>query len=398
MLTKSDFPIARALELLARHGVEASLLVPTSTGLEKSIMDATGSLRDYFAQHGFHDFDEQGQGQEHKVQHDAYFVQPASLQQSTASLYRPNTKSGDPRIWLGIKTRENVDAFNLLALTLQGDKLYVLNMSDAAVRSSLDDPSSPFRQVLDRSRSQTSVAGELLDMLRDVSREGYVRTLRAGDTGVGFTLETKLGIAANSSRTPDYKGIELKAKRNKLRGGTNRSTLFSKVPNWKLSPVGNAKGLLRRRGYVDAKDRIALYHTLRGDKPNSLGLALEIDGERDWLKQVHVDLETSKREHDVTWELPVLRHDLAAKHRETFWIGAKCRGRGEEEEFHYFEVRHTRQPLVGNLPALIEAGVVTVDYALHLKGDRARDHGYLFKIHPDNLGALFPEPRSYALS
>ena len=169
------------------------------------------------------------------------------------------------------------------------------------------------------------------------------------------------------------------------------------MPNWKLSPVGNAKGLLRRRGYVDQKDRIGLYHTLRGDKPNSLGLLLEIDGDRDWLKQVYLDPGTEKREHDVTWELPVLKQDLAAKHRETFWVAAKCRGRAEEEEFHYVEVLHTRRPLVGNLPALIEAGVVTVDYALHLKGDRARDHGYLFKIHPDNLGALFPAPEAHVL-
>jgi hypothetical protein len=55
--------------------------------------------------------------------------------------------------------------------------------------------------------------------------------------------------------------------------------------------------------------------------------------------------------------------------------------------------------MTANFVALVEAGVITVDYALHKKSEtRARDHGYLFKIHPDNLGALFPPPRVHALA
>jgi len=397
MLAKSDYPVASALALLARHGLEAALLVPTPTGLEKSIMDATGALREYLGQHGYHDFEVQGQGPEHKVQRDVFFVRPAALERSTASLYRPTTKSGDPRIWLGAATRQNAAACNLLAVIVLDGTLYVLNMSDAAVRTSLDDPGSPFRRLVDARCKPSGVAQELLGLLREVSSRGFVPTRRPGDTGVGMTLETLLGIAANSRQAPDFKGIELKAKRSRGLAKTNRSTLFSKVPNWSLSPVGNAMRLIGKRGYVDEDGRQALYHTLRGDRPNSLGLALQVDADKDWLKQVHVDPVTGRVEHDVTWEIPVLKRDLAAKHKETFWVNAACRGRGEAEEFHYVEVQHTSGPMVGNLPALVEAGVVTVDYALHVKGTRARDHGYLFKIHPANLGALFPPPALHAL-
>lgn len=397
MLAKSDYPVASALELLARQGLEAALLVPTPTGLEKSIMDATGALRDYLGQRGYHDFDTQGQGQEHKVQREVYFVRPAALERSVVSLYRPTTKSGDPRIWLGAATRQNASAFNLLAVVVLGETLYVLNMSDGSVRASLDDAASPFRRVVDAQRKTSAAVLELLDLLRQVSAMGYVPTLRPGDTGVGMTLETLLGIPANSRRAPDFKGIELKAKRSRGLAKANRSTLFSKVPNWRLSPVGSAMGLISRRGYVDEEGRLALYHTLRGDRVNSLGLTLHIDPDRDWLKQVHVDQGTGRVEHDVTWEFPVLKQDLASKHKETFWVHAACRGKGEEEEFHYVEVQHTSGPMVGNLPALVEAGVISVDYALHVKGNRARDHGYLFKIHPSNLGALFPPAVVHAL-
>lgn len=396
MLAKSDFPIATALELLANHELEAALLVPTPTGLDKSIIDATGALREYLDQRGYHDFAAQTQGQEHKVKRDIYFVRPTSLERSTASFYRPNTKSGDPRIWLGSETRRNAGALNLLALTIVEGTLYVLNMSDPAVRTSLQEPTSPFRRIIDARRKTSDVADELLALLREISARGFIPTERPGDTGVGMTLETLLGIEANSRRAPDFKGIELKAKRLR-RSSNNRSTLFSKAPNWRLSPIGNAMRLVSKRGYVDGDGRLALYHTLKGDRPNSLGLALQVDPENDWLRQVHVDATTSRVEHDVTWEIPILKRDLAAKHKETFWINAACQGTGTAEEFHYVQVQHTRAPMTGNLPALIEAGVVTVDYALHVQGRRTRNHGYLFKIQPGNLGALFPPPKIYDL-
>lgn len=399
MLARSDFPVADAFGLLARHGIDAALLVPTATGLAKSIMDATGSLREYLEDRGYHRFDEQGQGPENKVKRSAYFVRPGSLQSSTVSLYRPNTKSGDPRIWLGAATRENAQAHNLLALTVQGDDLYVLNMSDAAVRASLADPASPFRRVLDANRVVLPAVDELLDRLRGISARGFIQTMRAGDTGVGMTLETLLGIAANSRAEPDFKGIELKAKRRRGSGKANRSTLFSKAPKWKLSPVGSAMGLLRKRGYVDPDtDRLQLYHTVSGNYVNSRGLLLEVDGAQDWLKQVHVDQDTKRAEHDTTWLIGDLKDCLATKHRETFWVQATCRGSGADEHFHYVEVMHTRAPMIRNFPALLEAGVVTVDYLLKLEGGRAHDHGYLFKIHPANMDALFPPPEVHALS
>jgi len=397
VLAKSDFPVGDALELLGKFGLEAALLVPTPTGLTKSIFDATGSLREYLQLRGYHDFSTQAQGGEHKVLREGFFVRPTSLEKTNITLYRPPTKSGDPRIWTGAATRQNATAFNLLAILIIDNTLYVLNMTDAAVRSSLNDATSPFRRIVDARRKTSDTATELLGLLQQVAARGFVRTLRPGDTGVGMTLETLLGIEANSRQAPDFNGIELKAKRKRGASRENRSTLFSKVPNWKLSPVGSAMGLLDRRGYFDADGRRALYHTLKGDKPNSLGLLLEVDGDQDWLKQVYRDPLTGKSEHDVTWEMPVLKADLVAKHTETFWVQAACRGNGDDEEFHYVEVLHTQAPMVGNLPALIEAGVVSVDYALHVKGSRARDHGYLFKIHPANLGALFPPPDIHPL-
>lgn len=371
--------------------------MPTPTGLDKSIFDATDNLREFLADRGFHDYRVQGQGQEHKVQREAFLVRDNSLEPTTVSLYRPTTKNGDPRIWPGHAVRSYARPFNLLAFTILDHSLYILNMSDQSVRDSLDNPSSPFRRLLDKTKKLSGHASELLALLKGVSSKGFIRTLRAGDTGIGFTLETLLGISANSRQAPDYKGIEIKSKRSRGGRASNRSTLFSKVPNWQLSPIGSAISLLKARGYIDSNERLSLYHTLSARGPNSLNLALDIDAERDWLRQIYIDPTEGQVKHDVTWELPILKNDLVAKHRETFWVRALCQGSGPNEEFHYIEVQHTKGPIAANFPALIEAGVITVDYALHQRGNGARDHGYLFKIHPDNLGALFPPPELHNL-
>jgi hypothetical protein len=87
------------LKLLTEKSVEVTLIEPTATGLEKSIMDATGSVRVYLKDKNIHDYELQKQGQESKIQVNSYLVSPEGLTRSLASLYRPNTKKGDPRIW-----------------------------------------------------------------------------------------------------------------------------------------------------------------------------------------------------------------------------------------------------------------------------------------------------------
>src|SRR5690606_10725676 len=113
----------------------------------------------------------------------------------------------------------------------------------------------------------TPAAERLLSALRGVCRLGFVATVRAGDTGIGATLEHLLGIKANSRRTPDYDGIELKASRRVTRG-PNRVNLFSQVPDWKNSAV-NARQLLENYGYV-RNGRRQLYCTVDAT-PNAQG-------------------------------------------------------------------------------------------------------------------------------
>lgn len=397
MLEKSDTDVAAVLAAFNSKRLDVGLLVPTITGMQKSIMDATSSLRDYLSDNNFHEYQKQAQGPEAKRVKQASFVWPDRLEPTTVSMYRPNTKSGDPRIWFG-KLKSYAKPHNLLAVLVHNEELYIINCSNSEVMASLASQLSPLGKIVS---SQPSVSdpkvNELLEKLKAISSLGFVPTQRVGDTGVGMTLETLLGISANSSKSPDFHGIELKAKRNK-KGSQNRTTLFSQVPNWKLSPIGNAWNLLSTYGYF-RDGKLRLNHEISATTVNSIGFYLAVDRGQDWLTQNHKDFETEKSTHVVTWQLQDLRNRLLEKHPQTFWVAANSRGKGEHESFHYVSVEHTSKPNVRNFDALIESGIISVDYLMSQKGEqRVRDHGYLFKMHASNFSALFPPSNVYDLT
>ena len=67
MLSQSNIPVVEALRSFKSAGVSVAFLVPTSTGLEKAIMDATQPLRGYLREKYIHDFSTQHQGTDHSA-------------------------------------------------------------------------------------------------------------------------------------------------------------------------------------------------------------------------------------------------------------------------------------------------------------------------------------------
>lgn len=136
MLTMTDTPIERFLPVFAQSGVSVAFLVPTPTGYGKSIMDATAPVRDLLLNTNVHDFETQRQGPESKAMISAHFVNSRSLTDTFASLYRPITKHGDPRIWFQ-NLRRYCSPCNLLALIVFQGEIFVYNLSDEAISDSL---------------------------------------------------------------------------------------------------------------------------------------------------------------------------------------------------------------------------------------------------------------------
>ena len=401
MLAMSDTPIEQFIPVFAKTGVFVAFLVPTPTGFGKSIMDAIYPVRRLFLNSGLHDYSLQDQGPAHKVIVPACFVYPGKIIESRASLYRPLTKQGDPRIWF-YGLREYCVPCNLLALFVSEGKIFVINLSKPEIQASLKGKGFVYKVLLDAARASQAPAKRLLAMIKKIHSKGFVRSLATGDTAVGDTLEYELGIKRNNSEDPDIFGIELKAKRvsrNGAKKSPTRSTLFTQVPEEGLS----YRGIVERYGKEQiprgkAEARLQLYETFRVSRANAYDLQLEVDTEKDKLLINHVT--GTKKEFVSAWTLQKLRERLLTKHRETFWVEAASEMRADGEWFRYDKIIYTQKPNTSLLGPLFENDTITVDLAAHIdpKNGKWRDHGALFKIMTKDLPLLVGETKIYGLS
>ena len=400
MLAMSDVEIEQFLPLFADIGVSVAFLVPTPTGYEKSIMDATGPVRALLKDEGIHDYERQGQGPEAKQMWPAHFISVYGLLDTEASLYRPHTKQGDPRIWFK-NLRSYCHPCNLLALFVFEREIYVMNLSDSAVMASNQYAGFVHDFLQHVKFSKQSVAKELLGKMKKVHNLGFLPSITFGDPGVGDTLEHALGIGRNNLRTPDYKGIELKASRLTRHGkdrAITRSTLFTKVPDYGMTYreiVENYGKWQIPRGEHTA--RLQLYETFSTQKINAYDLGLAVNIGNDKLEMFYSpDGKLSK--FVSSWEMANLRETLLIKHHETFWVKAVSKDINGQEHFRYDIVLHTKKPNASLLSPLLESGKITLDLAAHFKADGGwRDHGMLFKMKPQDLALLLGESVRYDL-
>lgn len=68
-----------------------------------------------------------------------------------------------------------------------------------------------------------------IDAFNNIKNRGWIQSLRHGATGIGYTLETLMGINENNNDTPDLFGFEIKTHREMT--SDSYVTLFTKAPN-----------------------------------------------------------------------------------------------------------------------------------------------------------------------
>jgi hypothetical protein len=388
-LTKAE---ESRLKILTEKQVSITLMEPTETGIKKSIMDATGAVRSFLKNEGVHDYDLQRQGPAHKVLVPTIFHTGFKTVKTKTSLYRPITKTGDPRIWI-----YSLNSFStpndIIALAYFEDHLHVFNLTrldvDSLVKSQIQNPFQDL--VNDINNTENEVAFELLKMLKKVASAGPIPSMVDADTSVGRTLESALGIDINSSKKPDYKGIELKSFRNER---TNRKSLFAQVPDWKLSKFKSSAEILDAFGYSRGDD-FKLYCTVSAITKNSQGLSLRIDSDINLLYENSVNPEYGDF---VVWPLSKLHHRLRTKHKETFWVEAESTRVDNQEYFQYKFVEHTKKPIESQFDLLIEQGIITLDHLIKKKSKgAAKEKGPIFKIKPNGIALLFPPSDTYNL-
>ena len=381
--------------LLIKNGIEHSIFIPTATGFKKSILDATQTVRTHFVIQEFHDYNAQQQGSEFKIVALAYLLESEGYTETRMSIYRPVTKSGDPRMWFrGLQRIAEPD--DQVAIIFFESIPYLLNLSACNIEQSIQrkDKIGIFLERL--ILSTQAVSNQLLSLLEKIARNPIPAPMK-GDTAIGMAIEGALGIAPNSSKEPDYKGIELKSSRSKARASqATRVNLFAQVADWTQSHLKSSSAILDAYSYESAGDGcFKLYCTVNALRVNSQGLFFDVNEESDAVQEKYTNGQTYA---DVAvWLGTKLRERLLEKHAETFWIKADSISIDGREHFLLKTVRHTRRPLLTQFLPLIQQGVITMDHLIKRKNGKVSEKGPLFKISPQDLNKLFPEERNYVL-
>ena len=212
---------------------------------------------------------------------------------------------------------------------------------------------------------------------------GFVPTERTGSTGVGYTLERRLGLAENNLPIPDIGGrVEVKATR---KSSTAMITLFSFNRSvWQI-PQRQA---IEQFGYLDKQRRLALKSTVNATSENRQGLRLALSDGSDMSVSVVHDV---SRQILATWSIYHLVGKFVTKFERLLLVKADARKDGEGiEQFHYIEAELVSEPGDKEFLQALRDGIAVIDIRIHLnENGTVRNRGTAIRIHERDLATLF---------
>ncbi len=230
---------------------------------------------------------------------------------------------------------------------------------------------------------------ELLEGLKEIKKQGWIKTHRSGNTGIGKTLEDLLGIEENNFAGPDGKETELKAAR---KSATSMLTLFTKSP----LPRGINTKLRFEYGYPDEKfpGKTVLRTTINSIDFNN------IRGKKGFKivsRENKIEIQPFRKPikySDFTnpyWTKENFEKSINQKYAKSLlYVKAETKDSESEEKFHFNEAWLLQGFDFQKFSKQLEKGILKVDIRLGLYDDgRLHDHGTGVRIQPSLLDECF---------
>jgi MvaI/BcnI restriction endonuclease family len=210
----------------------------------------------------------------------------------------------------------------------------------------------------------------------DSFRGGWVESLREGDTGIGFTLETMLGITENNDKKADFLGIEVKAKHKKIaHKSEGKLNLFQQGPVWTQKLEGRER--IRVIGAQNEEGQFTCYSQIT-TKPNNLALSLSMQALTIELKKERIDI--------GYWLHSKLAERLHEKHQRAAFVWASEKIVKSTKYFCYDDLIYCEQPSIENFLSLVEQNQIVFEFTMSEKTDGTiRNHGYPWRLNRSDL-------------
>ena len=224
---------------------------------------------------------------------------------------------------------------------------------------------------------------DLLARFDRIKELGLIDSLRAGDTGIGFTFESQLDIKENNDRRADFRGIEIKCKQVKETGGHGgKINLFQQAPTWEKKLTALER--LRLIGQLNDQGRYSCYSQVT-TTANNLGLSIQQSTVSEQLDMLKGGVRFGY------WPFEVLEERLREKHSRAVFIKADVRSAAGRQRFHYKELVYCERPSIEQFNDLIRLKRIVFEFLMAEKENGSvRNHGYPWRLtSEDFLSELF---------
>ena len=247
---------------------------------------------------------------------------------------------------------------------------------------------------------------QMIDMLRALQSEGWLKSLRPGNTGgIGNTIDSLLGLPENNLPIADTAQWELKSHRV---GSASLITLFHMEPQPRKAKIV-PKILLPSYGWRHQKAGIkypenelsfrqtvnAVHRTDRGfkivmdDVTQRIGVSFDsnsVDNRHtNWLSSVDFRIGLGELNPQPYWTYEEVLFKASTKMLNAFYVEAETRKQGREEHFRIAEVLVLQSFHPDRFISAIKEGDVLVDFDART----GHNHGVKYRIRESVIPKLY---------
>ena len=235
----------------------------------------------------------------------------------------------------------------------------------------------------------------LNEKFKNIKNMGWIKSLRKGSTGIGYTFEALIGKVEDASSFPDFEGIEIK---------THRRFSKSDICLFNYNPIGESSYELMRiydsYGYRSLKDKsikvlnTSVYCDWIRDVGINYKFSLKIDYDSEKVYLMVFDRLGNFIEKKSFWKFSTLRDKLYSKMRYLAYIEAYSKFFEGVEFFKYNYIKFYKLKGFDTFIDLLFRGKIRVTFkvGVYTSGPRCGEinsHGTSFSIKSCDLGLLY---------
>lgn len=227
-----------------------------------------------------------------------------------------------------------------------------------------------------------------------IKKMGYVKVLRNGVTGIGYTFEYLIGKSEDNIPVADFKGIEIKTMH---RFSKRKLHLFNATPDGDfLFPL---KRLVDEMGYPDAifKDKKILNVSINSKEFTNIGYYKKIKLKVNYEKE-KIELMGIKNgriiDLSISWSFNLIKDHLKNKLEYLAVIEASSKKIESIEYVFYNKIRFYKMKDFNSFIKLVDKGVITITFKVGIfkegkRSGQTHDRGTDFSIKYDDISSLY---------